>query len=428
MLEKINACAWAVATAMIVFFGIYFSIKLKFPQFRFIKIYKSLKIKDDENGISPLKTLALTLAGRIGVGSIAGVALAIYLGGPGTIFWMWVIALISGSLAYAETMMAVKYKIKNKDGEDEGGPSYYIKDGYKSKKMAFLYSSIVVFTYLIGFIPIQANTITKSTDMMFNVSHGTIGLVIALISLIIIFGGIKKITKATSKIVPFMTVLYVILALTAVFMNIQQIPNILKLIFTSAFHFKPFLSGFMIVLLIGIQRGIFSNESGIGLGAIAACASNSKNGARSGYIQVLGVYITTIIICTATAIMILTSGYDLNIDNPNGIELTNYAFNYHFGNFGNLLLVLCILLFSFSTILTGYYYCESNLNFLFKKLNTKPLKFATALSVFVGSILSATLIWQCIDILVAIMAIMNIYVLYKLGPEIKQYHQKCDKI
>ena len=428
MLEKMNAVLWAIATAMIIFFGIYFSIKLKNPQFRLGKIYRSLKQKDDESGISPLKTLALTLAGRIGVGSIAGVALAIYLGGPGSIFWMWVIALVSGSLAYVETMMAVKYKTKNKDGEDEGGPSYYIKNGFKSKKLALLYSTIVVFAYLIGFIPIQANTIAKSVDMYFNVSHIWIGIPIALISFIIIIGGIKKITKATAKIVPFMTFLYIILALTAVFTHLSEMPAILKTIVVSAFDFKPFFGGFMMVMLVGVQRGIFSNESGIGLGAIAACASNSKNGARSGYIQVLGVYITTIIICTATALMILTAGYDLNLTNPNGIELTSYAFNLHFGSLGNILLIICILLFSFSTILTGYYYCESNLNFLFKKVKLTPLKIFTAASVFLGAILSPTIIWQFIDILVAILAIINIYVLYKLAPEVKQYHQKCDII
>ena len=240
MLEKMNAVLWAIATAMIIFFGIYFSIKLKNPQFRLGKIYRSLKQKDDESGISPLKTLALTLAGRIGVGSIAGVALAIYLGGPGSIFWMWVIALVSGSLAYVETMMAVKYKTKNKDGEDEGGPSYYIKNGFKSKKLALLYSTIVVFAYLIGFIPIQANTIAKSVDMYFNVSHIWIGIPIALISFIIIIGGIKKITKATAKIVPFMTFLYIILALTAVFTHLSEMPAILKTIVVSAFDFKPF--------------------------------------------------------------------------------------------------------------------------------------------------------------------------------------------
>lgn len=420
MLEKINAVAWAITTTMIIFYGIYFTIKLKFPQFRMDKIIKSLMRK--EKGITPITTLFLTLAGRIGVGSIAGVALAIYLGGPGTIFWMWLVAIISGSLAYTETLLAIKYK------EKEGGPAYYIKNGYKSKRLAFIYSVIVVVTYLIGFIPIQANTISKTADIMFTISNPLVGMIISFFSLIAIYGGIKKITKITSKIVPLMTILYIFLALSAVIINIREMPTIIKLIVTSAFDFTPFFSGFIVVMLIGIQRGIFSNESGIGLGAIAASTANTTNGAVSGYIQVLGVYITTIIICTATAFLILTTNYDFFIDNPNGIELTNYAFNYHFGNLGNILLFICILLFSFSTILTGYYYCESSLTFMLKKIKKLPLKIITCLSVFVGSILSAPLIWNVIDIFVAFIALINMHVLYNLRKEIMIYHKKCDKI
>ncbi len=428
MLENINSCIWAGATVFMVLGGIYFSIILRFPQFKLIKIFKSLNGENKSEGISPIKTLFLTLAGRIGVGSIAGVALAIYLGGPGSIFWMWIIAIISGSLAYAETMLAIKYKIKKNNDEYEGGPSYYIKNGLKKRNLAIIYSVIVIFAYLIGFIPIQTNTITKSIDSIIDINHMIIGVLITTISLFIIFGGIKKISNATSKIVPFMTLLYIVLALTSIITNIDMIPKIFSDIFESAFSLRPFFSGFIVTVLIGVQRGIFSNESGIGLGAIAACASNSQNGVKSGYIQVLGVYITTIVICTATAFMILTSEYDMHFENPNGIELTSFAFNYHFGSFGSILLLICILLFSFSTILTGYYYCESNLSFLLKSFNKKVLKLLTGLSVFLGSVISPTTIWQCIDILVAALALINIYVLYKLSEEIKQYHQKYDRI
>jgi len=181
-------------------------------------------------------------------------------------------------------------------------------------------------------------------------------------------------------------------------------------------------------MLIGVQRGIFSNESGIGLGAIAASASNSFNGVKSGYIQVLGIYITTMIICTATAFMILTSGYSLNVDNPNGIEITSFAFKIHFGNLGNILLIICVILFSFSTILTGYYYCESNLNFILKKINKVPLKLITGFSVFIGTVSSPTFIWEGIDILVALLALINIFILYQMRTEIKQYHENYDTI
>ena len=427
MLENINAVLWAIVTALIIMFGVYFSKKLTFPQFNLKKIIKSLK-STNHQGISPIKTLCLTLAGRIGVGSIAGVALAIYIGGPGTIFWMWVIALISGVLAYTETLLAIKYK-ETSNGESLGGPSHYIKNGLKNKHLAIIYSLIVIFAYLSGFIPIQSNTIVKSMDMLFTSNHLLIGVILAILSFVIISGGIKKITKVTDKLVPFMTILYIGMALFVIIANFENFPEVIKLIVTSAFNLKPFLSGFLVTMLIGVQRGIFSNESGIGLGAIAASSSNSDNGNKSGYIQVLGIYITTILICTATAFMILIFDYkDVFIDNPNGIELTNLAFNYHFGNIGNVLLVLCILLFSFSTILTGYYYCESSLKFLSKKINISFLKVIVPLSVLSGTITSPSILWQIVDILVAILAIINIYTMYKLKEEIVKYHQKYDRI
>lgn len=424
MLEAIKAVMWAIVTTLILFSGLYFSKKLHFPQIKINQIFKSLK-NDNTKGITPIKTLFLTLAGRIGVGSIAGVALAIYLGGPGTIFWMWIIAIISGVLAYIETMLAIKYKDHK---QNIGGPSYYIKYGLKNKILAITYSLIIVFSYLIGFIPIQANTVAKSIDMISPTNHFIIGLIVALISFLVIKGGINKISKVTSKLVPIMTLLYISMAIFVVVINIDKFPQVLSQIIHEAFQLKPFLTGFIPIVLIGVQRAIFSNESGIGLGAIAASASNSTNGSKSGYIQVLGVYITTILICTATAFMILIFDYNsITLTNPNGIELTSLAFNHHFGSLGSILLVACILMFSFSTILTGYYYCQSSLKFLNKKINTKFLLIITPLSVITGAITSPTTIWTLVDILVAILAIINIYAMFKLKEEIMLYHKTYER-
>lgn len=425
MLETIKPIMWAIVTALILFSGLYFSKKLHFPQLKINKIFKSLK-GNNNKGITPIKTLFLTLAGRIGVGSIAGVALAIYLGGPGTIFWMWVVAIISGALAYIETMLAIKYKDKK---QNIGGPSYYIKKGLKNKPLAIIYSLIIIISYLIGFIPIQSNTVAKSIDMINPTNHLIIGLIIAFISFVIIKGGINKISKVTSKLVPFMTLIYISMALFVIIINIEKFPQVLSQIIQEAFQIKPFLTSFIPVILIGVQRAIFSNESGIGLGAIAASASNSINGSKSGYIQVLGVYITTILICTATAFMILIFDYkSVTLTNPNGIELTSLAFNYHFGSLGTILLVACILMFSFSTVLTGYYYCQSSLKFLSKNINTKCLLIITPLSVVLGAITSPTTIWTLVDILVAILAIINIYSIFKLKEEIMLYYKKYDRI
>lgn len=425
MLETIKSIMWAIVTALILFSGLYFSKKLHFPQLKINKIFKSLK-GNNNKGITPIKTLFLTLAGRIGVGSIAGVALAIYLGGPGTIFWMWVVAIISGALAYIETMLAIKYKDKK---QNIGGPSYYIKKGLKNKPLAIIYSLIIIVSYLIGFIPIQSNTVAKSIDMINPTNHLVIGLIIAFISFVIIKGGINKISKVTSKLVPFMTLIYISMALFVIIINIEKFPQVLSQIIKEAFQIKPFLTSFIPVILIGVQRAIFSNESGIGLGAIAASASNSINGSKSGYIQVLGVYITTILICTATAFMILIFDYkSVTLTNPNGIELTSLAFNHHFGSLGTILLVACILMFSFSTVLTGYYYCQSSLKFLSKNINTKCLLTITPLSVVLGAITSPTTIWTLVDILVAILAIINIYSIFKLKEEIMLYYKKYDRI
>ena len=425
MLETIKSIMWAIVTALILFSGLYFSKKLHFPQLKINKIFKSLK-GNNNKGITPIKTLFLTLAGRIGVGSIAGVALAIYLGGPGTIFWMWVVAIISGALAYIETMLAIKYKDKK---QNIGGPSYYIKKGLKNKPLAIIYSLIIIVSYLIGFIPIQSNTVAKSIDMINPTNHLIIGLIIAFISFVIIKDGINKISKVTSKLVPFMTLIYISMALFVIIINIEKFPQVLSQIIQEAFQIKPFLTSFIPVILIGVQRAIFSNESGIGLGAIAASASNSINGSKSGYIQVLGVYITTILICTATAFMILIFDYkSVTLTNPNGIELTSIAFNYHFGSLGTILLVACILMFSFSTVLTGYYYCQSSLKFLSKNINTKCLLIITPLSVVLGAITSPTTIWTLVDILVAILAIINIYSIFKLKEEIMLYYKKYDRI
>lgn len=425
MLETIKSIMWAIVTALILLSGLYFSKELHFPQLKINKIFKSLK-GNNNKGITPIKTLFLTLAGRIGVGSIAGVALAIYLGGPGTIFWMWVVAIISGALAYIETMLAIKYKDKK---QNIGGPSYYIKKGLKNKPLAIIYSLIIIISYLIGFIPIQSNTVAKSIDMINPTNHLIIGLIIAFISFVIIKDGINKISKVTSKLVPFMTLIYISMALFVIIINIEKFPQVLSQIIQEAFQIKPFLTSFIPVILIGVQRAIFSNESGIGLGAIAASASNSINGSKSGYIQVLGVYITTILICTATAFMILIFDYkSVTLTNPNGIELTSLAFNYHFGSLGTILLVACILMFSFSTVLTGYYYCQSSLKFLSKNINTKCLLIITPLSVVLGAITSPTTIWTLVDILVAILAIINIYSIFKLKEEIMLYYKKYDRI
>ena len=424
LLSFLNDKLWIIVTILIFLTGLYFSIKLNGIQFNFKRMIKELtKKEDNKEGISSFKALMLSLAGRIGVGSISGVSLAIYLGGPGTIFWIWFISLLSSTLAYSETYLGIKYKEKD-NKVFKGGPSYYIKKGLNLPKLGSVYAIIIIICYCIGFMSVQSNTITKSITEIINIKPIIIGLVLSVLVALIIYGGVKKIADATSKIVPIMSLLYIGLSLYIVFSNLSSIPLVFSTIIKSAFNFKSFTSGFLVTLLIGVQRGIFSNEAGLGTGAIAASSGNSNNPVSEGYIQMIGIYITSFLICTSTAIIILTSNYNaLNIIDPNGIEIANYAFSYHLGSFGNIFLVISIFLFAFSTILSGYYYGESSLKYLIKKLSNKHiniLKIITIIIVFIGSITSATIIWNFTDVTVSILAFINVYAIFKLRREIKR--------
>jgi AGCS family alanine or glycine:cation symporter len=418
----INKICWVIATIMLVTSGIYFTIKLKGVQFKFIKMFKALFTKDKESGIKSKETLMMVLAGRIGVGSIAGVALAIHLGGVGSIFWMWIIAIISASNTFSETVLGIKYKEKDYDNIYKGGPSYYLKNGLNKRILGSIYAILIIFSYVGGFLSIQSNTITKSINQITYVSPILIGIIISIITMFIIFGGIKRIANFSSKIVPFMTIGYILIALYCCITNANLIPNIFINIITSAFRISPFFSGFIPTLIVGIQRGIFSNEAGLGTGAIASSTVNTNDSIKQGYIQMIGVYITTMLICTSTALIILTSNYtSLNLKDINGIELTQYAFTYHLGNVGNYLIFLIIILFSFTTILTGYYDGESSLKYFFKNIKKTYLlilKIITIIVLFLGCLFKATTIWSFVDILVALEAIINIYALLLLRKDI----------
>lgn len=432
MLKVIDSVLWATATVMIVISGIYFTFKLKFVQFNFKEMCKNI-FKKGNTTITPFESLMMVLGGRIGVGSIAGIALAIYLGGIGTIFWMWIIGFISTANAFAETVLGVKYKENDEYHISRGGPSYYLKKGLKRPNLGKLYAYIIVISQVAGFLSIQANTITKSITNYTSISPIIIGFIIMSLSFVIFNKGTKKIFKFSSKLVPVMTLIYVLASLLIVINNIELIPNIFLNIIKEAFNFKAFSFGFLTTLIVGIQRGIFSNEAGLGTGAIAASTVEVDFPASQGFVQMIGIYITTFLVCTATAIVILTSDVSLVGENLNGIEITQNAFIYHFGSIGNIIVIISIVLFSFSTILSGYYDTESNLKFL-TKVNDKELlilKIISCLVLFISSIVSASLIWKIVNILTAILAIINIYAIMKLKNDVifetKRYKKCCKR-
>ncbi len=417
---------WFLATLLILVSSIYFTIKLKAVQFNFKNMFKSIKASKNAKGISNFQALMISLGGRIGVGSIAGVSLAIYTGGIGSIFWLIVTVFLCATNTFCETILGGIYKEQDEGYQYKGGPSYYIKKGLNNQKLGALYSILIIVGYIGFFCGIQSNTITKSL-LNANLNVYVIAIFLALITFVIIYGGLKKITKISTVIVPIMTIIYIFIALIVLISNIKLIPGIIIAIINEAFNFKSFFNGFLSGFLIGIQRGIFSNESGIGTGSIVSSTSYSSDLKSQGYIQMLGIYITTFLICLSTAIIVLTSDYtNVNYMDMNGIEITQHAFIYHFGNFGNIILTISVILFSFSTIITAYYYGESCLKY-FGNINRKKitiLKLLTVIIIFLGCIISSYFLWSFVDIIVAILIIINVYSIISLRKEILDYVNK----
>lgn len=440
MLLAINKILWGITTIMILVISSYFSIKLRFIQFRFGQMLKFLfsKTTIGKDSMSPIESLNISLAARIGVGSLAGIALSIYLGGIGTIFWIWISALISAPNAFAESLLGVVYRNKDEQNIFRGGPPYYIKYGLGNMGLAKLSALAIAFAYIIGFITVQANTIVKSVYNYVNIYPSLIALFITIISALIIFGGIKKIAIIASVLVPIMGGIYCLASLYIIIMNYNQIPTILFNIVTSAFNVKAFGASLITVFIIGIQRGVFSNEAGLGTSAIAAATTTVNKPYEIGLIQVLGVYFTSLVICTITALVILTSNYEiLLLSDINGIEITLYAFKYHLGLLGELIVIITIILFAYSTIITGYYYGESCFKFLLNKVSLIHLiilRTLTTILIFIGSIMSSIRLWRFVDIVTAVVAIINLYALFLLRRDIfyeveySALKKKCDTI
>ena len=427
-MQALNTAVWGVATIVLIICGLYYTFKLNFVQFRFKEIIHSLKSSDsDKSSISPFKTLTLALAARIGVGSLAGIALGIYKGGIGVILWIWLSSLITIPNSFVESTLAVMFH--ERDGKYYiGGPAYYINKGLGLRLLSIVYATIIFLCYIGGFLAIQSNTIASSMKTYLDISPLTTGIIVAIISYFIISHGLKRIANFTSFLVPIMGIVYMLVALYIIVININMIPSIISSIFKEAFNFKAFGWGIISSIIIGVQRGIFSSEAGMGTGAVASGTSDTKYPCKQGFIQMLGVYFTTFIICTSTVFVILTSNINLNsFSNPNGIEITLSALNYHLGSFGTIILIFAILSFAFSTIISGYYYGESNLKYLDKKMNSKKIYLLNIFVVailFIGAIASPKILWNTVDVGAGILAIINCFSILMLNKEIKREYNK----
>lgn len=421
MLNTVNFVFWLIVSTIVIYVSIYLTFMSNFLQFRFIKIVKELCKKKDISGISSFKALMISLGGKIGVGSISGVAIAIYYGGPGIIFWMIIISFLLAILTFYEVFLGNYYKEIDYGNINKGGPYYYIKKGLKNNKLCILYSLLVFICYNVCFLSIQSNTILKMTNLYISINPILLGIILSILVLLIIRKDLYLIAKVSNIIVPSMLIIYIIFSIIVLLKNLNHIDEIISLIINSAFKIKSLLFSFIPMIIIAIQRTIFATESGIGTSAIISSTTKDKP-LKQAYIQLLGVYITSLVICVSTAIIILFTNFNfLHIQDINGIELVIYAFNYHYGNKGNICLFIIVLLFCLSTIITGYFNgesCAKSMHFN----NLIILKLITVIIIFLGFFIKSLLLWKLADVLIGLILLINCFAIYKLRNKVKEEH------
>ncbi|WP_422659676.1 alanine/glycine:cation symporter family protein [Paenibacillus sp. EC2-1] len=413
-IDTINDFIWSkLLIVMLIGGGLYFTFRTRFMQFRlFPEMLRVIKeSKDSEPGsISPFQAFAISMAARVGTGNITGVALAISLGGPGSVFWMWIIAIIGSASSFIESTLAQIYKIKDhKTGGFRGGPAYYMQLGLNKRWMGALFAVLITLSFGLVFNAVQSNTITIAFENSFGVNRFTLGIIMAVIFAAIIFGGVKRIAKWSELIVVVLAVIYVGTALFIVLINITKLPDVLALIVKSAFGFEQAFGGAVgAALMNGIKRGLFSNEAGMGSAPNAAATATTSHPAKQGLIQSLGVLIDTLVICTSTAFIILFTGAykQTGLD---GIELTQAALGMQLGPWASDFLAIMIFLFAFSTLLGNYYYGETNIEFLNSKRIWVWIYRACVLGMVIfGSVTSVQLVWNMADLFMGLMAIVNL--------------------
>ena len=414
LLKTISDIIWVITTFLILYVGLFYTIKLKLPQFKLTNVFKKNEGNEKSN---TLKLLCLTLAGKIGVGSIAGIALCIFQGGKATIFWLWISSIILASLTYVETKLSIKYRSKE-NNRYVGGPSFYIEKGLNNKKLAKAYAFLIILAYVVAFISVQTNTIVKQMEMTFNFSKLSIAIFLVVITYFSLKKGVDSISNLTAFLVPVMGGIYICIGIYVITNNFDQTLVVLKEIVTEAFDIEGLKGAILIPIIIGIERGVFSSESGIGTTAMITALSNNNDVEKEAKLQVLATFFTGLVICTITALIILTTSYqNINFTDINGIEVVTYAFYKHLGPIGIIILTIVIFLFAFSTIVTCFYYGEASLKYLTSK-NTNYLKWIIIAIMIYSSFSSPVVIWNITDIIIAMIAIINVYTMYKLKDKI----------
>ena len=411
-----------VLIILLVACGLYFSFRTKFVQIRLFPeaVRVITEKKKGEKGVSSFQALMISTASRVGTGNIAGVATAIAAGGPGAIFWMWLLAVIGSASAFIESTLAQIYK--KKDGEQfRGGPAYYIQQGLGSRKWGIVFSILLICCFAYGFNALQSFNVSSAVEYYSGGNETLkkyiplmVGAFLAILTALVIFGGVHRISAITSFLVPVMAVVYIGLGLFITFKNASVLPAVFSSIFEEAFDFKAISGGFMgSCVMLGIKRGLFSNEAGMGSAPNAAATADVSHPVKQGLVQMLSVFIDTILICSTTAMMLLVSGVGDGLD---GLPFVQQAISSQVGSWGIHFITVSIFLFAFSSLVGNYYYTESNLKFI--KDNSKVLfifRLTVIAMIFVGAQMPFDTVWTLADILMGLMAVVNLVAIFLLG-------------
>ena len=426
----INDALWSyVLMGVLVLCGVWFTWKTKGVQFRMIgemirlladsATSRTDKLVDKDKGhkhISSFQAFAVSVATRVGTGNLAGVATAIAIGGPGAVFWMWIIALLGSATAFVESTLGQLFKQRHNQSFI-GGPAYYIKKGLKKKWMAYLFAVLITVTFGLSYNSIQSNTICGAMKEAFGWNPLVVGIILSATALVIVFGGIHRIANVSSVLVPLMAVGYFLLVVVIIIMNLEHIPHVLKVIVTDAFGIEQGAGGALgVTIMNGVKRGLFSNEAGEGSAPNVAATATVSHPVKQGLIQALGVFTDTLLVCSCTAFVILISGlYD--VKELNGIALTQAALGSEIGSAGPTFLAVAILLFAFSSIIGNYYYGEANIRFM---TNSKPVLtiyriLSGGVVVMFGALASLEMVWNLGDLCMALLTACNLVAIVILG-------------
>ncbi len=427
LVSTINAVVWSPALVFLCLgAGLYFSVSTRFLQLRHFRemIRLIFQSKDSSTGISPFQALSMTLAGRVGTGNIAGVATAITFGGPGALFWMWVVAFLGASSAFVESTLGQLYKEKIND-EYRGGPAFYIEKGLGIKWFAWLFAFTTILACGLLLPGVQANAIASSINTAFQIDTRITATALAVLLAFIIFGGLRRIANFASAVVPFMAVAYIAVALVVILLNITQVPAMIALVFRSAFGFDPAFGAILgLAIMWGVRRGVYSNEAGQGTAPHASSAASVSHPAKQGLVQAFSVYVDTLFICTATGFMLLITGL-YNVEGPTGEAMytgvagvgagagyVQTAMENLMPGFGNIFVAVALFFFAFTTIIAYYYIAETNISYINRTIHrpwmTGLLKLGIIGAVVYGTLRTAELAWGLGDIGVGLMAWLNI--------------------